>query len=136
MLLEGYLAKLKSYPEDELKVFVTRTAHSILAPSKELFEDYKNGKIDWKEYEERYRKEIYGNQQTMEYLERLSLFSKTYNVRLICYEKKYPCHRFILMDIISEIDALTLSGSTARAEFDYTFSGNIFQWNVWNRSNW
>lgn len=135
MLLEGYLAQLKSYPEDECKIFVTRTAHSILAPSRELFEDYKNGKIGWEEYEKRFRKEMYANPQVIDYLKRLGLFAKTYNVRLICYEKKYPCHRFILMDMISEIDALTASNSNY-AQFDYMFTHDNLRWDIGNRSGW
>jgi uncharacterized protein YeaO (DUF488 family) len=135
MLLEGYLAKLKSYPENECKIIVTRTAHSILAPSKELFEDYKNGKIDWEEYEKRFRKEIYANPQAIDYLKRLSLFAKTCNVRLICYEKKYPCHRFILMDMISEIEAFT-TNNTNYAQFDYMFTYDNTHWAIGNRSDW
>jgi uncharacterized protein YeaO (DUF488 family) len=132
MLLEGYLAKMKSYPADELKVVVTRTAHSILAPSMGLLEDYKNEKIDWTEYEKRYKYEIYSNQKAIEYIGTLVELSKIQNVRLICYEKKYPCHRFILMNIMREVDAL----KGINVNFDYAFSVDGSNWTGWNRSNW
>jgi hypothetical protein len=53
MLKEGYLAKLKTY-SDSFNVVVTRTSHSVLAPSQELFDDYKNKRITWDEFEVRY----------------------------------------------------------------------------------
>jgi uncharacterized protein YeaO (DUF488 family) len=102
MLLEGYLANLKNYPEDEIKIIVTRTANSVLAPSWGLLNDYKNGKIDWNQYEKRYVNEIARKEAVMEML-RIVTLSKTNNVRLICYEKKPPCHRFILLRVIDGV---------------------------------
>lgn len=101
-LLEGYLALLKKYPSDERKIVVTRTAHSVLAPSAKLLDLYKNGQIDWKEYERQFRIEMSDSTpQTM--LRVIVGFLNWSNVRLICYEKKYPCHRFILIDMIKEV---------------------------------
>lgn len=97
-LKEGYLAKLKSYPADEIKVVVTRTAHSVLAPSKGLLDLVKAKKIDWEAYEITYWREIMGNPDAMAKLrEILLLLKEGKTVRLICYEKNPPCHRFILM---------------------------------------
>jgi hypothetical protein len=42
MLKEGYIGKWKKYPKDEVKVRVARP--SVLAPSKELLKDWKEGK--------------------------------------------------------------------------------------------
>lgn len=99
MLLEGYLANLKKYPKDEIKIYVTRTAGSILAPSWELLNDFKSGKIDWVRYERRYINEMANPKAIRTMLKIKSLSEKT-NVRLICYEKNPPCHRFILLRMI------------------------------------
>jgi len=99
MLLEGYLANIKNYPKDEIKICVTRTSGSILAPSRELLNDYKSGKIDWDGYEKRYINEM-SNADTIKELLRIKFLSETTNVRLICYEKNPPCHRFILLRMI------------------------------------
>lgn len=99
MLLEGYLANLKNYPKDEIKIYVTRTTGSILAPSWELLNDYQSGKIDWTGYERRYINEMANPKAIRTMLKIKSLSEKT-NVRLICYEKNPPCHRFILLRMI------------------------------------
>jgi len=46
MLKEGYIAKWKKYPKDEVKIRFARP--SVLAPSNELLKDFKEGRI--KEY--------------------------------------------------------------------------------------
>ncbi|GAI92848.1 unnamed protein product [marine sediment metagenome] len=53
MLKETYLANLKNVPDRAIKVRVARPA--ILSPSKELLKDWKDGKIDWGQYETRYK---------------------------------------------------------------------------------
>ena len=102
MLLEGYLAKKRTYPEDEVHIVVTRTARSILAPSWELLDDYKAGKITWSAYIKRYVKEMDNVDAIVEML-RIRKLAETRDVRLICYEKTYPCHRYILMVLIYTI---------------------------------
>ncbi|GAH81305.1 unnamed protein product, partial [marine sediment metagenome] len=89
---------------DNGTVYKVRVARpSILSPSKELLDDYKNERIDWDGYEKRFRKEILNNPKAMSELSILKTISKFKDVYLICYEKNYPCHRFILMDIIKEL---------------------------------
>ena len=100
MIKEGYLAKWNSYPKDEIKIAVTRTAKSPLSPSWELLNDYKNGKIDWKQYTKRFKEEILANPEALEKLEEIRELAKTKTVRLICYEKNPPCHRFILLEML------------------------------------
>ena len=39
----------------------------------------------------------------IEKLKEIAKISKHKNVRLMCYEKEFPCHRFILIEIIKEI---------------------------------
>jgi len=100
---ESYIANWKNIP-DNGTVYKVRVARpSILSPSKELLDDYKNKRIDWNGYEKRFRKEILSNPKVMNELSILKTISKFKDVYLICYEKKYPCHRFILMDMIKEL---------------------------------
>jgi len=72
-----------------------------LAPSKELLKDYKEGKISWKEYEERFKKEVpkeFVKQRLKEYQRK----AQGKEVVLVCIEEdwEYPhCHTWILLDI-------------------------------------
>jgi len=73
MLKEGYIGKWKKYPKDEVKIRVARP--SVLAPSKELLKDWKEGEIDWAGYERRFRVEILNNPKAVAKLkERLLLW--------------------------------------------------------------
>lgn len=101
MIKESYISRWKALPDDAIKVRVARP--SVLSASKELFDDYKDGRINWKEFEERFRKEMLRNPKAVAELKRLRELSKEKDVYLICYEKDYPCHRFILIDLIKEL---------------------------------
>ena len=101
MLKEGYIGNWRKYPKDEVKVRVARP--SVLAPSKELLKDWKEGMIDWTEYERRFREEILGNPKAVAKLSEIKKLAKTKDVRLICYEKSPPCHRFILIDLVNTL---------------------------------
>ena len=101
MIKESYISMWNKLPDDIIKVRVARP--SILSPSKELFNDYKNGKINWEEFEVRFRKEIQNNTKAVTELKRLKELAEEKDVYLICYEKTYPCHRFILIDLIKEL---------------------------------
>jgi uncharacterized protein YeaO (DUF488 family) len=105
-LLEGYIAQWKNYPKDEIKVRVARP--SMLSPSKDLLKDYKEGLIDWGSYQVRFTKQIRENPMAMIALRHYAVISKTQDIRLICYEKNPPCHRFILMDMINSIKSQQL----------------------------
>jgi len=100
-ILEGYIAQWNNYPEYEVKIRVARP--SILAPSKKLLKDYKENDLSWIEYTTRYVAEIMANPRALKQIDDIIVLSKTNTVRLICYEKNPPCHRFILMDMISDI---------------------------------
>jgi uncharacterized protein YeaO (DUF488 family) len=73
-----------------------------LGPSKELLVAFKNGKVTWEQYDQRYRKE----RQTswgQEAIERLKQIQKKKKVIcLLCYERNGDphCHRYILKEII------------------------------------
>ncbi len=87
-------------PKNEINIAVTRTAKSVLSPSWTLLNDYKNGTIDWEEYTRRFKREMLSNPQALEELKRIKELAKTKDVRLICYEKNPPCHRFILLEMM------------------------------------
>jgi uncharacterized protein YeaO (DUF488 family) len=88
-------------PPDAVKIRVARP--SVLSASKELFTDYKTGRITWQEFETRFRTEITTNPKALAELKRLKTLSQQQDVYLICYEKNPPCHRFILLDLIREL---------------------------------
>ena len=100
-ILEGYIAQWKNYPEDEVKVRVARP--SILGPSKKLLKDYKENDLSWSEYTTRYVAEIMASPRALKQIDDIIELSKTKTVRLICYEKNRPCHRFILLDMLEQI---------------------------------
>lgn len=98
LLRESYIANWKKLPEDAVRIRVARP--SILAPSKVLLKDYKNGLIDWNEYTRRFLLEILSNPEAIAKLKEIKALAQEKDVYLICYEKHPPCHRFILMKLI------------------------------------
>lgn len=95
----GYIAKWKCYPTDEVKVRVAKP--SFLGPSIELLKDWKDGKISWTEYERRYVEEM-KNPKAIEKIREIVRIAEAKPIRLMCYEKNPPCHRFILKEIIED----------------------------------
>ncbi len=73
-----------------------------LAPSIELLNDYKNRRIGWEEYEEKYLKEISGEKDSINKL--MELVKEKGVVTLLCAEKedKY-CHRRLLKEFLEFI---------------------------------
>lgn len=61
------------------------------------------GKINWPEYERRFRKEILSNPKALAKLKEIKRLVEEKDVRLICYEKNPLCHRFILIDLIKDL---------------------------------
>jgi len=110
-LKEGYFGNFKNYPKGETLIAVSRyyprfLGKSIrwrpeLAPSKKLLADYKEGSLPWEEYEKRFRKEMESG-PAQHAINEIITYSQYSLFRLLCYEKKPPCHRFILIDIINE----------------------------------
>ena len=104
MIKETYLAILKKmrelHPEAEF-IVVTRTAHSVLAPSWELLNEAKSTNMTFAEYSRRYIKEISERRAARLELTRLARLSREKDVYLVCYEKDPArCHRSILLKII------------------------------------
>ena len=113
-ILEGYFAKIYDYPEDETKLCVSRTFPSFvkkgkmthfhsLAPSQKLLDDYKTGKLTWKQYTDQFKDEMKNqniSRKNVEWLKHRDGEDEV--IRLLCYEKAEDrkCHRFILLDIL------------------------------------
>lgn len=96
----GYLAKYNEYPDHEEKILVMRgRGNDELAPSKKTLDLYKNGEINWIEYKLRFGINRLQSQETLDRLEEIkNKVIEGLDVRLICYEKEPPCHRFILQE--------------------------------------
>jgi uncharacterized protein YeaO (DUF488 family) len=103
MLKESYLAVMKKLPQDSVKIVVTRTAGSVLSPSWDLLNDYKDGKIDWDGYVDRFKHEM-NNDRCIAEMRKIKWMSKNRDIFLICYEKSGNCHRHILKRMIEELD--------------------------------
>ena len=101
MLKESYISMWNKLPPGAVKVRVARP--SVLSPSMGLLHDYKEGRITWEEFELRFRKEIASNPKAIAELKRVKELSRKKDVYLICYEKTFPCHRFILLDLLKEM---------------------------------
>lgn len=71
-----------------------------LAPSEQLFRDYKSCKISWLQFEQRFLNEI--NKEAIKDL--CSLLNEGDNVLLLCFEKKNKfCHRRLIAEFIKEL---------------------------------
>lgn len=104
MLKESYLANIRNLPEDAEKIVVTRRAGHVLSPSWELLNDYKNGRINWDQYVERFKQEM-ANDVCIVAMRKIKWMAKEKLVYLICYEKDpYRCHRSLLLDMINKLD--------------------------------
>ncbi len=103
MLKESYLANMKNLPKDSVKIVVTRSAGHMLSPSKTLLFGYKKGKIDWAEYVNTFYREM-DNPACVAIMREIKKIAETRDLYLICYEKEYPCHRFLLLDMIKKLD--------------------------------
>ena len=118
MLKESYVAKLKTLPEDAIKVEVGYP--SIFAPSEDLLSDFnelkwelmKKGKTEsearrraWGQtnFEKRYRKRVMSNPKLIYKLKEIKKLSEKKDVYLYCYCGKPLCPRFILMEIINKM---------------------------------
>jgi hypothetical protein len=89
-MLSGHLTELAPSP-------------TLLAEFKKL-EDTIGKQKAWSDakYEERFRRQILDDSKALETLKKLWLESKEQDVFIICWEKDYPCHRFILLEIANE----------------------------------
>ena len=105
MLKETYLAKLKQTAKDNPDatfIVVTRSAGHVLSPSWKLLNNYKDGRIDWAQYTERFMREMDCDMCRQE-MKRIWDLSQTKDVYLVCFEKDGDnCHRHILVALIKK----------------------------------
>jgi hypothetical protein len=80
-----------------------RRSISPLAPSRLLLHDWNTDRILWKEYVERYFLQLYHDQRAGSLLDEITCLSMERDVWLVGAEKDYPCHRFLLKQIIEKI---------------------------------
>ena len=119
MLKESYVAELKNLPKDAIKIAVGYP--SVFSPSEPLLRDFneiktklmKKGfteqdarKRAWQktEFEKRYRKEIASKPDVVKKLRDIKELAEKKDVFLYCYCGKNPCHRFILIDMIKNLE--------------------------------
>lgn len=117
-ILEGYFAQINDYPEDEVKLCVSRTYPSFVfkgrmihfhsfAPSQELLDGYKAGEVTWEQYTDRFKDEMRRQTPSRKNLEWLKRREREGDaIRLMCYEKAEDrkCHRFILLDLLDSME--------------------------------
>ena len=118
MLKESSVAKLKTLPNDSIKIAVGYP--SMFSPPEELLSAFnelkhkwiKKGKSEevarkkaWDEtnFEKQYSNMITSNPELLQKLREIKKISETQDVYLYCYCGKKPCHRFILLDIIKNM---------------------------------
>ena len=118
MLKESYVAKLKTLPKDAIKIDVGHP--SIFAPSEELLSDFnqlkgkfmKKGmsehearKKAWEQthFEDRYKEQVSSKPRLINRLKEIKKLADKKDVYLYCYCGSFPCHRFILIDMIKKL---------------------------------
>lgn len=103
MLKETYRANIKNLPKDSAIIIVMRTKGHLLSPSWKLLNDYRAKKITWDEYIIRFKNEM-NNVQCENEMKKIKELSKHKDVYLVCHERTYPCHRFILIELINSLE--------------------------------
>lgn len=109
MIKETHLsAKRRTIPKGDLIFDISgfgkgRRSISPLAPSPVLSEDWNNDRIRWKEYVERYFLQLYHDQRAGSLLDEIISLSMERDVWLVGLERDYPCHRFLLKQIIEKV---------------------------------
>ena len=70
-----------------------------LAPSNQLLDACKEGKINWEGYVERFSQEVLENPQKAPFFQMLRLLSESSVVTLLCHEETdEKCHRRLLIE--------------------------------------
>jgi len=117
VIKEGYFAKVKDYPEDEVKIIVSRKYpwflgktgafkkyphQPELGPSQWLLDNYKNGVVNWEGYVATYKYDLLTNPDAWTWLALIGRIGAQTDIRLLCWEKAldHKCHRFLLLDIL------------------------------------
>lgn len=109
MIKETYISvKKKVIPQGDVVLDISRFRKkkgdiNPLAPSRELLNDWNQGRIVWKDYVERYYQELKENKEANCLIEEIANLAAREDVWLVCMEREYPCHRFLVKQIIERI---------------------------------
>ena len=103
MIYESYIAKIKAVPKAERFLVNRNRGHNELSPSESLLKEYKAGGMSWDRFRSRFLRELTPASWTT--LRELAERSHTENICLICYERDFPCHRFILLELLMGLGA-------------------------------
>jgi uncharacterized protein YeaO (DUF488 family) len=107
-------------PEDGTRILITRYVPRYikkkdqknhwdkwlidLSPSKALHKQYKNGKISWDVFSQRFRDEIRYNERSMELCRQLAKESLNKSITLLCFEDdEHLCHRSLVRKICRQM---------------------------------
>ncbi|MDD3474406.1 MAG: DUF488 family protein [Candidatus Dojkabacteria bacterium] len=104
MLKETYISNIKNLPKGVLIMKVTRTEGHPLSPSWNLLNKYKRKEITWDEFIVEFKNEMESCSFCQIMMKNVKELAKSRDVYLCCYEKQYPCHRFLLMDMINKME--------------------------------
>ncbi|MBW2057273.1 MAG: DUF488 family protein [Deltaproteobacteria bacterium] len=130
MIRETYLAAVKDAVSPGDTVFdISRLEEekgsvSPLAPSRELLEDWNSGRIVWKVYVERYYQELRESKAANSLIAEIAELAARKDVWLVGEEKEYPCHRFLVKQVIERI--LVARGFLSGLE-DYSTHYDLFK---------
>ena len=109
MIKETYYNRYRGWgekpPGGSVIIDVTRSAGHILSPSRELLCDYKMKRINWSQYVTRFKKEM-DNELCRGVMKVIKERAKEVDVYLVCfcYNKEKKCHRYLLMDMINNME--------------------------------
>jgi len=80
---------------------------SCLAPSWDLLNRWWSKRIAWSDFEKMFRTQLKADPKAQRFLEELVKLSKKVeeDIYLVCYCKGFPCHTYILLDILEEMGA-------------------------------
>jgi len=103
MIYESYIAKIRDVPKSERFLVNRNRGHNELSPSESLLKKYKAGGMSWDRFRSRFLREL--TPTSWRTLKLLVERSRRENVCLICYERDFPCHRFILLELLIDLGA-------------------------------
>ena len=103
-----YSIKNRVIPQGDVVLDISRFRKkkadiSPLAPSQKLLDDWNQDRIVWKEYVERYFQELRENDAVHSLIQHIADLAAREDVWLVCMEKQYPCHRFLVKQVIERI---------------------------------
>ncbi len=103
-----YSVRKRVVPQGDVVFDISRfrkkkAAISPLAPSQDLLRDWNEDRIVWKEYVERYYQELKAKKEVDPLIGKIADLAAHEDVWLVCMEREYPCHRFLVKEVIERI---------------------------------